>query len=54
MKPMYWILLLLLLAGCAHPISQGLRSQADPELSLQQIIQSPNTYIGKKIVLGGV
>jgi len=49
-----WILFLLLLAGCAHPISEGLRNQVDPALSLRQILQSPNAYVGKKVVLGGM
>ena len=49
-----WILFLTLLAGCAHPISTGLRDQVDPALSLRQILQSPNTYLGKKVVLGGM
>lgn len=49
-----WLLLLPLLTGCVHPISEGLRNQVDPALSINQILQSPNTYVGKKIVLGGM
>ena len=48
-----WMLFLPLLAGCVHPISGGLRNQVDPALSFRQILQSPNTYVGKKVVLGG-
>jgi outer membrane lipoprotein len=47
------ILFLLLLASCAHPISGGFRSQIDPDLSINQILQSPDNHVGKKVVLGG-
>jgi len=47
------ILFLLLLASCAHPISKGLRNQVDPALSFNQIQQSPDNFVGKKVVWGG-
>ena len=50
---LYGIAFLLLLVGCAHPISKGFRNQVDPALSFNQILQSPDTYVGKKVVLGG-
>lgn len=50
---LFWIVLLLLLVGCAHPISKGFRNQVDPALSFSQIQQSPNDHVGKKVVLGG-
>jgi outer membrane lipoprotein len=50
---LFWIFFLPLLVGCAHPISKGFRNQVDPDLSLNQILQSPNNYVGKKVVLGG-
>ena len=55
MKNTYRILivLLLLLVGCAHPISKGFRDQVDPALSFSQILQSPNNFVGKKVILGG-
>ncbi len=56
MKPIQLILMLclLLLAGCAHPISKGLRHQVDPALSFHQLLLSPDTHVGKKVVLGGI
>lgn len=56
MKPirLFWILFLPLLAGCAHPISKGFRNQVDPALSFNQILLSPDTHVGKKVVLGGM
>ena len=49
-----WILFLPLLTSCVHPISEGLRNQVDPALSFPQILQFPNTYVSKKVVLGGM
>ena len=51
---LFWILFLPLLVGCAHPISKGFRNQVDPALSINQILRSPNSYVGKKVVLGGI
>ena len=51
---LYWIVFLLLLAGCAHPISKGFRNQVDPTLSFSQILKSPDIHVGKKVVLGGM
>ena len=50
---LFWIVFLISLTGCAHPISKGFRNQVDPDLSLNQILQSPDSYVGKKVVLGG-
>lgn len=50
---LYWIVFLLLGVGCAHPISKGFRNQVDPALSFNQIMQSPNDHVGKKVVWGG-
>ena len=51
---LFWILFLPLLVGCAHPISKDFRNQVDPALSFNQILQSPNNYVGKKVVFGGM
>ena len=50
---LFWMMFLLSLTGCAHPISGDFRSQVDPDLSFNQILQSPDNYVGKKVVLGG-
>jgi len=44
---------LLTLMACAHPISEGLRQQADPGLTFDQLIENPDHYQGKVVVLGG-
>lgn len=46
-------LTVLTLLGCAHPISQTLRQNVDPSLTFAQIFQSPDSFIGKTVVLGG-
>ncbi len=46
-------LTLLLCIGCAHPISKGLRENVDPGVSVSQLLQAPETYVGKKVLLGG-
>ena len=39
--------------GCAHPISPELRKNLDPALTFEQIIENPEKFIGKKVLLGG-
>ena len=51
---LFWMVFLLSLTGCAHPISGDFRSQVDPTLSFNQIQQSPNDHVGKKVVWGGM
>ena len=51
---LYALASLLLLVGCAHPISKEFRNQVDPALSFNQILLSPGTHVGKKVVLGGM
>jgi outer membrane lipoprotein len=45
---------LLAIFACAHPISQGMRETLDPGVSLPSLFTSPDVYIGKKVMLGGV
>lgn len=56
MKHFYRVLigLSLALSGCAHPISNGLRSQVDPSVTFVHVLQAPQAFVGKTIVLGGV
>ena len=41
-----------LLNGCAYPISENLRREADPVV-FSQLFQHPEPYAGKKVILGG-
>src|SRR5512137_52274 len=47
------LLLMVLLSGCAHVISQNLRDQTDPSLTFTEVIQNPTAYKGKTVVWGG-
>ncbi len=51
-----WILPVLfcaLLVSCA-PFSRNLMDQADPSVSLQNVQQDPQSYLGKAVLWGGV
>lgn len=41
-------------SGCAYPISREMRQQVDPNISLKNVFQAPETYTGSKVILGGV
>ena len=56
MKRFYQIIILFFFVGtlgCAHPISPELRKNLDSTLTFEQIIENPEKFIGKKIILGG-
>ena len=46
-------LLFLTLAACAHPISKDLRQNLDPSVSVSGLFESPDNYVGKRVMLGG-
>ena len=52
------IIILLFIAsifsGCAYPISKQMRQQVDPDVSLMDVFRTPETLVGKKVILGGV
>lgn len=39
--------------GCGHPISKRLRQGLDPSLTFEKIFETPEEYIGKRVMLGG-
>lgn len=43
----------LIINGCAYPISENLRRETEPVVAFSQVIQSPEAYIGKKVIFGG-
>ena len=56
MKRLYQIVVFFFFAGllgCAHPISHELRKDLDYTLTFEKIIESPEQFIGKKVILGG-
>lgn len=47
-------LALTVLAGCAHVISDESRRLVDPTVSYPSLKESPDSYTGKHVMLGGV
>lgn len=45
--------LLVFVSGCGHVISKNLRAEADPTLSLPQVLKDPTAFKGKNVVWGG-
>jgi outer membrane lipoprotein len=46
--------ILMGLFGCAHSISENLRKDLDPTLSFERLLKSPEEFIGKRVMFGGV
>jgi outer membrane lipoprotein len=46
-------LLLLLLSGCAYPISKELRQEAKESPTFSMILQNPTAYTGSIVIWGG-
>ena len=55
MKVYIFVILMLLMilgtGGCLHPIAGPLRDQVDPKLTFTEIFHSPESFVGKKIIL---
>lgn len=47
------VVLLLLLVGCASVISPRVRSEATPDLTLREVLGSPERYEGKVVIWSG-
>jgi outer membrane lipoprotein len=45
--------LLLIVAGCAYPISQQYRKEVRPDLTFSMVLQNPDAYIGSIVIWGG-
>ncbi len=50
----FCFVLLVILGGCAHPISENLRKSIDPSVSLPVIKQNPNQFANQNVMFGGV
>ncbi|MEW6739999.1 MAG: Slp family lipoprotein [Nitrospirota bacterium] len=48
------ILLILLISGCAHVVSQELRDRAEKEIAPIDVMKDPDAYKGRTVILGGV
>lgn len=47
------MIILFACMGCAHAVSEKLRSEADPGITFAMLMQSPETFIGKTVIFGG-
>jgi outer membrane lipoprotein len=47
------LFLFVAFTGCTHPISKNLRASLDPTVSIPVLFASPDSYIGKKVMMGG-
>ena len=47
-------LIIVFLVGCAHPISQEIRENIDPDIKFESLVEDPNTFLGKRVLFGGV
>ena len=47
------IIILLIVNGCAHVVSQDMRERVDKELTPAALFKSPELYTGKTVILGG-
>ena len=43
----------LAFVGCTHPISKNLRASLDSSVSVSGLFESPDSYIGKRVMMGG-
>jgi outer membrane lipoprotein len=48
------LVIVFLMSGCAHVISQELRKQTDKELTAEMLFKNPEAYKGKTVILGGI
>ncbi len=40
--------------GCAHPVSKEVRAKLDPDFTFESLIENPGTFLGKRVLFGGV
>ena len=54
MKQLLSFFLILFLSGCAHVISQEMREKAERDLPFSVLLNDPDRYVGRYVLLGGV
>jgi outer membrane lipoprotein len=47
------LVIFLAFVGCTHPISKNLRASLDSSVSVSGLFESPDSYIGKRVMMGG-
>lgn len=49
----FFSILILILTGCAHVISEQVLNTVDRSITARNIFANPDTYVGKMVILGG-
>ena len=49
----FFVLLFLITSGCAYPISENLRQEAQKDLSFSMVFEDPMAYRGTIVIWGG-
>jgi outer membrane lipoprotein len=52
-KFLFAITIVFFLFGCSHVVSRETRERIDSGINPQELFQSPDTFIGKTVILGG-
>jgi outer membrane lipoprotein len=54
--PRYFLfsLLLMVISGCAYPISKELRQEVRKDITFSMVLQDPTAYIGSIVLWGGI
>lgn len=53
MRRILYLLALVCLSACTHPISEKLRSEVDASVTFEQVLESPDQYMGHHFLWGG-
>ncbi|PIQ99662.1 MAG: hypothetical protein COV66_10945 [Nitrospinae bacterium CG11_big_fil_rev_8_21_14_0_20_45_15] len=53
MRRIFYVLFLVCLSACTHPISEKFRSEVDTNVTFEQVLDSPDQYIGHHFLWGG-
>lgn len=54
MKKLLILLMVVTVTGCAHLVSQEIRDNIDPDLSITELFKDPDAFKGKLVILGGI
>ena len=54
MKKFLILVMVFTFTGCAHLVSQEIRDNVDPDLSMKELFKNPDAFKGKLVILGGI
>ena len=53
MKAYFILFFFACLISCSHPLSQKLRKDIDESITYNRLLESPEEFIGKRVMFGG-